>query len=67
MVIVIVRVRIVVIILSGLCSLPLRILLIFHPSVLEPYFDLPFGEVQISREFPSFLLRNVRIEQELFL
>lgn len=66
-VVVVVRVRIVVIILSRLRRLPLRVLLILHSSILKPYFYLSLCEVEVPREFPSLLLRYVRIEQKFFL
>ena len=31
-----------------------------------PYFDLPFCQVKISCQFPSFLFRDVGVEQEFF-
>lgn len=46
--------------------LPLAILLVLHPPVLEPNLDLTFRQIEIARQFPAFLLGNVGIEQELF-
>lgn len=65
-VVVVIRIGVVVVILSRLRRLPLRVLLILHPSILEPYFHLSLGEVQISRQFPPLLFRYVRVEEELF-
>lgn len=47
--------------------LPLAVFLVLHPSILKPYLDLTFRQIQIARQFPAFLFRNVGIEQELFL
>lgn len=66
-VVVVVRIRIVVVILSCLRCLSLRIFLILHPSILEPYFHLSLCQVEVSRQLPSLLFRNVSVEQELFL
>ena len=30
----------------------LRVLFALHPPILEPDLDLPFGQVQVSRQFP---------------
>lgn len=65
MVVLVVRRRVVVVLLLG--SLSLRVLLVLHPPILEPYFDLAFGEVQIARQLPALLLGDVRVEEELFL
>lgn len=46
-VVVIVRTRTVVVVLR-LSRLPLRILLVFHASILKPNLDLPFGQIQVS-------------------
>lgn len=67
MVVVVVRIRIVIIVLRRLRRLPLRILLVLHPSILEPYLHLPLCEVQIPRQLPPLLLRDVSVEEELFL
>lgn len=47
--------------------LPLRVFFILHPAILEPYLNLPLGEVKISGQLPSLLLRHVSVEQELLL
>lgn len=48
-VVVVVRVRIVVVVVLGLGGLPLRVLFVLHPPVLEPYLHLALGQVQVSR------------------
>lgn len=50
--------------MTGLLSL--AVLLVLHTSILEPYFDLTFRQIQITRQLPTLLLRNVGIEQEFF-
>lgn len=47
--------------------LPLAVFLVLHPPVLEPDLDLTLRQVEIARQLPAFLLRNVGVEQELFL
>ena len=42
-------------------------LLHFHPSVLEPYFNLSLSQVQLARYFVPPVPREVHVEQELFL
>lgn len=39
----------------------------FHPSVLEPDFDLPVGEVHAAADLQTALPRQVHVEQELLL
>lgn len=41
--------------------LPLRVFLVLHPPVLEPYLHLSLGQVQISGQLPPLLLRDVRV------
>lgn len=48
-VVVVVRVRVVVVVLSRLCRLSLRVLLVLHSSVLEPYLHLPFRQIEVTR------------------
>ena len=57
------RARVVVL----LRCLPLGVFLVFHSAVLEPYFDLPLREVEVSRQLPPLLLGDVGVEKELFL
>ena len=45
----------------------LLLFLPFHPSVLEPDFDLPFGEVQSVRDFNTTTAGQISIEVEFFL
>ncbi len=47
--------------------LPLAVLLVLHPPILEPDLDLTFRQVEIARQFPALLLRHVGVKQELFL
>ena len=49
------------------CSLPLAGLLRLHSSILKPYLDLSLREIKIPCQFPSFLLWDVGIEEELLL
>lgn len=65
-VVVVVRIRVVVVVLRRLRRLPLRILLVLHSSILEPYFYLPLRQVEVSRQLPPLLFRHVGVEQELF-
>lgn len=67
MVVVVVRIRVVVVVLRRLSRLPLRILLVLHPSILKPYFHLSLCQVQIPGQLPPLLFRYVSIEKELFL
>ena len=46
--------------------LPLAVLLVLHPPILEPDLDLTFRQVEIARQFPALLLRHVSVEQKLF-
>ena len=39
----------------------------FHPSVLEPYFDLSLGQVQGARYLVPSVPGEVHVEEELFL
>lgn len=55
-----------VVVVLLLRRLPLGVFLILHPPVLEPNFHLSLGQVQVSRELPTLLLRNVRVEKKLF-
>lgn len=45
----------------------LRLPLVFHASVLEPDFDLPFGEVQQGSDLDATRPAQVLIEVELLL
>lgn len=45
----------------------LRLPLVFHASVLEPYFDLPFGEVQQGGDLHSSRPAQILVEVELLL
>lgn len=56
-----------VVVVVLLLRLPLAVLLVLHPPVLEPDLHLPLGQVQVPRQLPPLLLRNVRVEQELLL
>ena len=47
--------------------LPLAVLLILHATVLEPDFDLALRQVEIARQLPAFLFRDVGVEEKLFL
>lgn len=38
----------------------------FHPSVLEPDFDLPVGEVHAAADLQTTLSSQVHVEKELF-
>jgi len=40
-------------------------LLPLHPAVLEPDLHLAFGEVQLARDLPALLARDVRVADEL--
>jgi len=57
----------IVIVVVLLLRLPLTVFLVLHPTILKPDLDLAFGEIQISRELPSLLLRHVGVEEKLFL
>lgn len=57
----------VVVVSRLLCRLPLTVLLVLHPPVLEPYLHLALGQVEVPRELPSLLLGDVGVEEELFL
>ena len=50
---------------QGFCSVVQ--LLPLHSSVLEPDFDLTFGEVELTADLPSFLSRDVRVVHEFIL
>ena len=56
---------------AALCGvrllLSLVVLLALHPAVLEPDLDLPLRQVQVPRQLPPLLLRDVRVEEELLL
>lgn len=58
---------VVVVILRLLGLLPLAVLLILHPSVLKPNFDLPFGQVEVPGQLPPLLFGDVGVEEELLL
>lgn len=64
-VVLVVRHRVVVVL--GLTRLPLGVLLVLHPPVLEPDLDLSLGKVEISCQLPALLLGDVGVEEELFL
>jgi len=60
---------------SSKCDLKLMMVIVFvclslasllglHPSVLKPYLDLSFREIEIPCQFPSLLLGNIGIEEE---
>lgn len=40
-------------------------LLAFHATILEPDLHLSLGKVQLARDLPSFLARDVRVTDEL--
>ena len=42
-------------------------LLSLHTTILKPDLDLSFGEVQLARDLPAFLTRDVRVADELVL
>ena len=46
--------------------LPLAVLLVLHTPVLEPDFDLALRQVEVARQLPALLLRNVSVEKKLF-
>lgn len=46
---------VVVVVVILLVRLSLAVFFVLHTSVLEPDFNLPFGKVQVTRQFPSFL------------
>lgn len=54
-----------------MASLILRSVLVdflhFHPAVLEPDLDLPFGEVEQSGHLVPAVPGEVHVEQKLFL
>ena len=56
-----------VVIILLLRRLPLRILLVLHPPILEPDLHLPLRQVEVASQLPPLLLRNVGVEKELFL
>lgn len=58
---------IVIVVIVLLLRLSLIVLLVLHPTILEPDLHLTLGQVQIARQFPSFLLRHVRVVQKLLL
>jgi len=58
---------VVVVVVVLLLRLPLTVLLVLHPTILKPDFDLALGEIQIARKLPSFLFRYVGIEEKLLL
>ena len=39
----------------------------FHSTILEPDFNLAFGEVQLARDLPALLASDVGIADELVL
>ena len=45
-------------------SFPFHELLLLHPPVLKPYFDLSFGEVEHVGQFHSPLSRDVSVHDE---
>lgn len=45
--------------------LSLAIFLVFHSTILEPYFDLSLREVKVAGELPALLLGHVGVVQEL--
>lgn len=47
--------------------LPLAVLLVLHPPVLEPDLHLTLRQVQIARQLPALLLGDVGVEEELLL
>lgn len=60
-------IRVGVVVVRLLRCLPLRVLLVLHPPVLEPDLHLPLRQVEVPGQLPPLLLRDVRVEQELFL
>lgn len=57
----------IVVIIILLLGLPLAVFLVLHPTVLKPDLDLALGQIQITRELPSLLLRYISVEEELLL
>ena len=53
-----------VVVVLLLRRLSLAVLLVLHSSVLEPYLDLTFCQIQIAGKFPPFLFGHVSVEQE---
>lgn len=47
--------------------LSLAIFLVFHSTILEPYFNLSLREVEVAGELPALLLGHVGVVQELLL
>lgn len=62
-----IRVIRIAVVIVRLLRLSLAVLLVLHPTVLEPYLHLAFSEIEVTRELPSFLLRDVSVEQEFLL
>lgn len=50
-----------------LCSLSLAIFLVFHSTILEPYFDLSFSEIEVTRQLPALLLGHICVVEEFLL
>lgn len=46
----------VVIVVVLLLALTLAVFFVFHASILKPYFNLTFREIEIARQFPTLLL-----------
>ena len=46
--------------------LSLVVLLALHPPVLEPDLDLSLRQVEVPRQLPPLLLRDVGVEEEFF-
>jgi hypothetical protein len=60
-------VRLTVVVVVLLLGLALAVLLVLHAPVLEPDLHLALGQVQVARELPALLLRDVGVEEELLL
>lgn len=57
----------IVVVVVLLRALALAVLLVLHATILKPDLHLALRQIQITRQFPSLLLRHVGVEQELFL
>lgn len=65
-IVVVVGVATVVIVLRLLVCLSLAVLFAFHPTILEPDFDLTLRQIEVSCQLPTFLLGHVGIKKEFF-
>ena len=55
-IVIVVGVATVVIVLRLLVGLSLAVLFAFHPTILEPDFDLTLRQIEVSCQLPTFLL-----------